>query len=479
MDLNADRFRRIAALSAAVLMVGYLALIATGEIGHVLADARPMDPWSAAIVADGWRVAHGLPVYESVATGHAALMYGPAQSYLLGALFLVLPASKLVPEVLSVVASGALIGLGIVIARPFQNGTWLWLLGLSLLACEDRLATFASGRPDMVAWCFGFLGLVFSYRARYCGGVSSAVASVALAMAAVLFKQPAAMLALVAPLMLLVDRPRERIAQTAILAIAPLAGIGALFALLYLISPTIVFYMVTVPRRFAISRSAVVDGIAAAAAGAACLWFAVGWRLSVGGKPAEELGRRRRWLATTLAICLPLAAVTAAKAGGGQNAYVPVWLGTVLLAFLLVSPADDRATGRLWGIALALFVAFLPPSIAPVSRSFRYASFAQADRNYRDVVAQVRGLSGRVASPDDPTILISAGRSPGRSIYADEDALGWPGQLPAFDRDDLVSANYVVHDAGCWQLWLEPPQLQALGFRLAWSDGQYSIWRRA
>jgi len=92
-----------------------------------------------------------------------------------------------------------------------------------------------------------------------------------------------------------------------------------------------------------------------------------------------------------------------------------------------------------------------------------------------EAIDYVRTLTGAVHSPDDPTVLIEAGRSPGRLVYADEDAFGWPRQLPPVIARDLSGADYLVHDAGWGRQWLSPPLITALGYSMLWTNGEYSV----
>src|SRR5262249_21157298 len=127
-------------------------------------DVRVHDPWEAALVVDGWRAQHHLPVYESQETGHATLMYGPSEPFLLGALFRIFPVSKAVPQLLSLGSAITLGLLQVVILRRFMSFPYLLLMALSFLAIENRVGYFAEGRPDLLAWLFGFAGLIMLFR---------------------------------------------------------------------------------------------------------------------------------------------------------------------------------------------------------------------------------------------------------------------------------------------------------------------------
>src|ERR1700733_10410007 len=86
----------LCALGLALLMCN--ALLACISIFGKLALAMPFDPWVAAIIVDGWRFAAGLPVYEPLGQGHATLMYGPADSIVLGWLYSLFSLSNISPS---------------------------------------------------------------------------------------------------------------------------------------------------------------------------------------------------------------------------------------------------------------------------------------------------------------------------------------------------------------------------------------------
>ena len=182
------------------LLIAYFAAQASLIIGQRLADPRPRDPFEAELVADGWRASHGLPVYEPPQSGHATLMYGFAEPYVLGWLYAVFPATKLIPLLLSLVSALALVALGVAVVRPFADGRYAALLALALFSIDDKVAYFAVARPDLPAWALGLAGLACLYAAtpgklgrRYLAGVVLITAGVA-------FKQPVAMLVLVPPI---------------------------------------------------------------------------------------------------------------------------------------------------------------------------------------------------------------------------------------------------------------------------------------
>jgi len=68
---------------------------------------------------------------------------------------------------------------------------------------------------------------------------------------------------------------------------------------------------------------------------------------------------------------------------------------------------------------------------------------AHGDAHYPQVIQYVRGLKGRVACPDDPTIPILALKQAGRSSWAENDATYLP-DMPDYLAKEIGNADYVI-----------------------------------
>jgi hypothetical protein len=179
----------------AVALIGialalYPALVAVDALIHVLTSARPTDPWESAMLTEGWRAAHGRPVYQAPAAGHATLMYGFAEPYLLGALMRVFGFSKQVAEMLSLTSTAAICAMGISIIRPFLPLRYIVLFCLGFVSIDNQVSYYATTRPDLIAWFLGLAGIIICYR----GTLLSLTLGAALIVFAVSFKQTAAAL---------------------------------------------------------------------------------------------------------------------------------------------------------------------------------------------------------------------------------------------------------------------------------------------
>src|SRR5262249_32875905 len=139
-------------IALSFLVLSYCAALAIIPVIFRLSEIWPQDPWEAAVVVEGWRAFQKMPVYESSVFGHATLIYGPAQPFLLGLIFNFVPVSKIVPEVVSLTSALGLVGLIILALRPFCSVACCALIGLSAFAVDNRVHYFAQGRPDLLAW---------------------------------------------------------------------------------------------------------------------------------------------------------------------------------------------------------------------------------------------------------------------------------------------------------------------------------------
>lgn len=404
-------------------------------------------------------------------------MYGPLEPYLLGMLFHFVVPSEIVARSLSAIASAVMVALCLLATRPLLRPAASLLLILTLIAAENVLGVYSWGNPDMLAWCLGAAGVLCSYRAQGEGSWRWAAAAAALLVLAMLFKQTAAMLA-PAPIMAALAE-RKRTLRTILQSALPLLAILATLGVVWAFYPITAFYMLRVPRMYPVSAAKLLDGFVQMARILPCLWFAAALRLR-SANVDDELSRRQRWAALTAATSLPLCALTAAKVGGEANSFTPFWIAAIVLTFLLVASIENGRLPalQLAGLAGAIFFTFMPPSIAPVSRTFHYGPLEAEGSAYRQTVALVRGLPGNVVSLDDPTVLISAGRPPGRSLNADIDTTGWSQRLPPDDAAELRRADFVVHGKGIQYSWVGPSDLVRLGFVQLWANGSYSLWRR-
>jgi hypothetical protein len=481
---------------AGLLTMAFPALLACVRLFYVLWDVRAQNPWEAALVVDGWRAQHHLPVYESQETGHATLMYGPSEPFLLGALFRIFPVSKAVPQLLSLGSAITLALFQVAILRPFTSLPYLILAALSFVAIDNRVSCFAEGRPDLLAWLFGFAGLIMLFRDCQQRPSYRYFVGVALIIIGVSFKQPVAMLVLVPPLALLADRRQGITKLGLILSLGPAFCVVLLFLCIYAIAPHVFYYMVTVPSRYPIGLGAWLKGMWRFLFGAVCLWYGLGLTLTRHTLIDEERRRITVWAAVAFVVVLPASALTAAKAGGTVNSFIPAWLALLTLSFLLITDEAGKSynvhraslrAGCSFIVAAIILVSTLLPDLNSIPTAEGMVSANRVIQNaqarskidtekYNEVISYAKTLSGVVISPEDPIIELYATGRAGRSIYAEYDALGWPARLPDFLRTDWSQADHIVTLSD----WFPRSQyISQLGFEPEWSNGPYAVWRKS
>jgi hypothetical protein len=473
------------------VILGYCAALASVAGVFRLLEIWPGDPWEAGIVVEGWRAFQKMPVYEPSVTGHATLMYGPAHPLLLGFLFNFVPVSKFIPEILSLASALGLVGLFILAFRPFCSINCCALIGLSAFAIDIRVQHFADGHSDLLAWFLGFVGLASFYLYEQKRSYWYYLSAVALMVAGFAFKQPVAMLALVPPLAQLFYFKSTPTLADRILSCGPLAAIGLLVFFIYVRYPDVYHYMIVVPRAWPILWDRWPKTIWSILAGAACVWFALGFafsRLSYDGPT-----RRLIWWAVLAAITLPLSALTSVKLGGSPNSLLPGFISLIGLSWELLASRgslqrlDNNTAGLLLVMSFCLALMVMP-ELSSIPSSINYYWSYTTDRNekYREVIRYVKTLNGVIYSPEDPTIVLYAKQRATRSIYLEYDALvepppfvGWPTRLPDYLRTEFSHADYIVTMVGqAPKDLLQGSDLLEMGFRRIWSNGDYEVWTK-
>jgi hypothetical protein len=473
----------------ALPVLAYPALLACIRIAYQLFLEAPSNPWVAALVVDGWRSSVGLPVYEAREVGHATLLYGPAEPFVLGWLFKVFPVSNLQPKLLVLGSAIAIIILCLAVLRKYLSNFCLFLVTLSLVAIENRVGYFAEGRPDFVAWLCGFAGLILIYQDSHSKVSYRYLFGLILFVVAVTFKQTAAMLVVVPPIAMIFEGRKTKPIWKPALSFGPALCVTLVFALLYFFEPIYFFYMVEVPRSWPINWEGWLKGMWAFLIGAPCLWYAIALLFSENPVFDPELQRRTLWAFTSLAVTFVAATLTEAKLGGTVNALIPLWFSLATASWFVLSK-KLRGMNLIvienlqWSICLVLFsialtLTLLPNLQSPLRLIRFYSDYArESNYKYSEIISHVAALNGVIYSPIDPTILLYSKGQASRSIYAELDTIAWTTRIPSYMRAELARADYFIDAAGEHNP-VQPQDLSELGFELFWSNGNYGIWRHA
>jgi hypothetical protein len=487
--------REAALLVASLLLMIYPALIACLNISYRLSSWPPYDPWAAAVIVEGWRASSGLPVYEPPGVGHATWMYGPAEPLVLGWAFKIFGPTKFIPQLLSVGGALYLVLLGWIILRPFLTLIPQFLAVLSFITLEFGVSYYCEGRPDYPAWALGFSGLLLMLYGRQNKRWGSFVAGAILITAGVCFKQTAAMLTIVPPIVALcIDRERI-LSSSFLLSLMPIAFVGGWFLRVYAFTPELYYYMVVVPKRYSIHLVLWLRIIGEFLAGAASLWFGLGWVLaSTSGLSqfGSKWWQHRCWIAVTFIVTVLCGALTMAKEGGWYNLLIPSWFSLVTLSWLLLvpllgfSPENGRRmpTGyqTLLSTVIIVFTFLFHRSSAITGANLLTAfrdnqTVNRFNREYTDVISKVQSLKGNIVSLEDPTITLFAKGKIDRSIYLEYDVIPWPSSLPQWMVAELSTADYIVHPTKLRPDPISSQDLEGFGFELSWSNDSYAIWK--
>lgn len=475
LDARALAGRALLGGSLAYVLLVNLTLIVTS-----LVAPSPPDPWEAGQAIEAWRLRSGLPVYEDPDLGHATHMYGPLATVGVAALQPLL-GLDLAGPVLSLVSSLLLVMVLLAATRQGASRTHLWVCLALFVGIHHRSGEyFTASRPDMPAVLLGLSSLLLLRRACATGSPRLLTGGIALLVVGCLFKQTVAMVAAVPPLALALQHER-RSWRDGLLHFAPLIGLLVVALVMRVVWPITYYYVFDVPRQYSISFAGVAHGLWALALHSP-LALMLAWLQAAAGEHEEP------WLLASLLVAIPASAVTFAKVGGSQNSWIPALVAIAVYSARRLGPVLtglSRGDGG-WGSSLVapaflgalLVLSALPRPLLRIG-PWR-AGGAATQEDYQATVSHVRQLSGVVVSPQDPTLVLRAGRTPGRNLYLELDARGWPAGPPAPVLEELGGADHVVTvppPPGVRDV-LTPALLGAHGLKLISSRGGYSIWSR-
>jgi hypothetical protein len=441
----------------------------------------PHNPWESAEVVEGWRSRQGMPLYEDTEKGHSTLMYMPGEPLLLGVLFRLCGPQLLVVRLLSLISALVLIAGGWLVIRRYLRGSVQLLVPLTYIAIDKHVGYMAEGRPDYLAWLLGFAGLACGYHGFGQSGWRWSLLGAVLIAVGVLFKQPVACLTPVPLIWLLLFRRSQWSLKNAAKSIMPLVAFAALILALKMFWPLVFHMTVIVPKGYPVSLKLFVEGLWSFMAGPAALWVGLGvWLMGMRSESDEWL-KRTQWSAVCCLLTVPAGALAAAKTGGTSNSFIPAWFSLITLSWMLLSPFLDetRASStnrnlRLIVVSLAFLVTVLPH---PSLNTYFLQNWHRRDVSYREVIAKVFALPGRVVCPEDPLIVLKAKQTIGRNLFIEYDARWWPSEMPSELSTDIGRADYVVDCVAWFQDILKPESLEDLGFVRVWSNESYAIWK--
>jgi hypothetical protein len=347
-----------------------------------------------------------------------------------------------------------------------------------------------SARPDFAAFLvmtFG-LWLVASALEREKLPPLLLFAGAAVIAAAFFLKQTAAAGAFV-PLVALALQPALWSGKRLLAAAVPSIIVAAVIGALNLFAPIISAYMIRGVGSYTIQTARLPEA-AYALASAVPAFFAAAAIAAIAG--ARLRGTPERWLAAAAVIFVPVSLMSRLKVGGDVNSYYPALACLLALALRLgASAAATLAPARRSRLAALVFggsaaLLLLRSTLGDLGAATRYAGYRHGDGRYAEAVRTIASLEGKVAAPDDPTLLIGAGRAPGRCAMFEEEMNvqhGFYGTLPPPRvMEEIAVVDFVMRTKGSFVELLSAAALAQAGFAQvdvpALRGSAYELWQR-
>ena len=474
-------------LVAAVL----ICLICGFNILRLATAPAPRDPWEATEVLEAWRSMRGMPVYELSPGSHSTHMYGALVPWLQGEIFRLVGPNNVSGRLLSLVSAFAVVALLAVTMRGERSPWYLVIAMAALLGVNHRSGQyFTENRPDMTSMMFAAAGvLLMGFGMERRRRISVALGTACL-VAGFFFKQTAFIFAVV-PLIALALRWRRPSRSEILLATIPMAvSLGVVLALRVL-SPTVYYYMIDVPKAFGLDerRTArmtwdlLLDSP---------LFLVLFTECIVRDSRSLRDDPRVRWLLAVLVVAIPYSGVTAGKVGGWCNSLLPALLSMMAFCVLrfprLLNGLDDVTRPlaprmMLGGVLTVLLLMSTFPHMSHENNLL--ASWSSLDHEYNKALSSTASLRGRVVCPEDPTIPLYAKGSAGKNAFSERDAHPvrgqWPKTLPETVLADCRAADYIIDIPEYYQNPVQDELLRFLGFEPAPEMAPhltcYRIWR--
>ena len=459
------RHTRAAQMLLVVVICYVIAASFVGIIRHLIVP-QPSSPWEAAQIVEAWRAANALPVYESPVTGHATHMYGAFAPHALGLIFRVTGPSLFVARIAALLVSLLLVVAALsVFARPAN--LMVTAIGVALLIGADVQtgSYFTAVRPDMFAMLVGLCAAVVLYKGEQNDSLLLILGGSALVVLAFFFKQPMAMAGGIPFIATLLDERRrnfKRLAQSLI----PVLSVVIAIVICRIVAPWVYFYMVDMPGSYRLSMDGFLTTVGKLVIAVPLLWVCAALRL----RESDAITPTERWLIAALIVTIPLSAFTAAKVGGTFNSWWPAILSAHTATIYLLSRREVPAIV----VAVLLFA-----GAARVHTNLGYFTIHDDYGDTREVIAR---LSGTMAAPENPLLVLEIPKAALRNIYLEYDAApvqgNWPPLVPCYAWREVVAARYLI-DAKAWGHDLLTSQtISAAGYQRVYESENYAIWER-
>ncbi|MBC8105482.1 MAG: glycosyltransferase family 39 protein [Anaerolineae bacterium] len=473
-------------------------LINCYSIAYRIARPYTLSPWESMIVVDAHRASQGQPIYQPLDRGAPAPhIYGPLMTHVVALVFRVtgpnLYAARVISLIAALIACAILIRIYVDYRKPFDL-----LFGAALmlsLQCRSR-AYFVESRPDMIAWLLATLALICFYRAHHRNAFGRWYPlGLALVILTFLSKQTYACFAAVPLVAILVLQPRP-LRKHLLFAMLPLVCLGLTVIVLKQVQPVLYHYMVKVPKMYAIplDRLKVAWDILIMSIPlypAAVVGYFVRLRHDPDGDaPVAWLAPKMIWLMAACGVGFAAAVMAFGKQFATINSLLLAWIPMTVFCCIVIpslvrglyrSAIAGLALPPLGNFALHFSGAFLIASLTFVTAfssgkdGFNW-DLGHGTREYKHVIAAVKDLSGRVVSPEDPTIPLFANGYIGRNLDAELDATNH-GAIPQSVLAEVSRAHWLVHVTAGYKSQISERLLKTWGFKRYRTFGRgYSLW---
>lgn len=458
-------------------------LLGVGQSTWNLTRPWPVHQWESGLVSQSQRVATGLPVFEPASSGHATHMYGPLTDLLVGTTFRIFGPSLLPGRLLSLASLIAALVILISATRPAGVRVCV-LVVIATFACFGRaMNSYIEIRPDCSSVLFGLISVCCLYKAHKLDSGRWLAAGSMATVIAMLFKQPAAMVAAVPIAGLILNRKAVFRRRRLLFLATPFVCVAGTLAILRLGFPIAYHYMIGVPSTFKVSASDCVSWLGWFALVTSVFWASLLW-VRQQWPTWKQMDQKTAWLLAATLVTTSCCVLTAGKQGGTANSLLPALFAVAGLFLHLSTRLEQQlAISAAPAIVVAMLL-FLPVYLT--ARVSPNETFGDSGFNHLVTFARQHPDS-RFVSPYDPALAVMAGHSPGRSIMLEYDAAGWPEQIPAWFFSELAHSDYAVTVAG-WRAWPLSTDnvehiMQARGFERialpALSGSAYRLWSRS
>lgn len=483
----------IVAVAITVLVINCWSIV------HRIARPYTLSPWESMIVVDAYRASQRQAIYQSRdKAGQAPHIYGPLITYAVALVFKLtgpnLYAARIISLIAALIACAILVCIYVDYRRPFDL-----LFGAALmlsLQCRSR-AYFVDSRPDMIAWLLATLALICFCRAHHRNALGRWYPlGLALVILTFLSKQTYACCAAVPLVAILMLQPRP-LRKHLLFAVLPIVCLGLTVLVLRQFQPVVYYYMVKVPKMYQIplDRLKVAWDILIMSIPlypAAIVGYFVHLRGKEHDAPVAWLAPKIIWLMAACWVGFAAAVMAFGKQFATINSLMLAWIPMTVFCCVVI-PSLVRALCRsaMTGLALpkfgsfalhfsgAFLIAFLTFVTAFSSGKDEFNwDLGHGTRDYKNVIAAVKSLSGRVVCPEDPTIPLFANGYIGRNLDAELDATKHRA-IPQNIITEVSRAHWLVHVTGGYKSQISDRLLKNWGFKRYRDFGRgYSLWLR-